>query len=91
VKELLERWRCRPIRNCPGRYIVDCPPGTTPQEIVGTGVRVTQHRVAAARDPVFVAACAQGGLISYLRADGTFLHTLNDEEGFRRKLGQLGI
>jgi len=32
-----------------------------------------------------------GGLISYKRRDGTFLHTLNTAEGFARKLADLGI
>ena len=30
-------------------------------------------------------------MISYKRDDGSFLHTLNTEEGFERKLKQLGI
>jgi hypothetical protein len=29
--------------------------------------------------------------ISYARPDGTFVHTLCDADGFRRKLVQLGI
>jgi hypothetical protein len=38
-----------------------------------------------------VALFEGGGLISYQRPDGTFLHTLNDEGGVRRKLEQLGL
>ena len=47
--------------------------------------------VAAARDPVHVAALDGGGLISYARPDGSWAHTLNTPEGFARKLAQLGI
>ena len=48
-------------------------------------------RVPAARDPVLVVEFEDGGLISYLREDGTLMHTLGTSEGFRRKLRQLGV
>jgi hypothetical protein len=35
--------------------------------------------------------CADGGLISYARSDGSFVHTLATPEGFARKLAALGI
>jgi len=47
--------------------------------------------VDAARDPVHVALLDGGGLISYRRADGHFVHTLNTPDGLARKLAQLGI
>ncbi len=46
---------------------------------------------AAATDPVIVVQLEGGGLISYARPDGSFVHTLNTSEGFTRKLVQLGI
>jgi hypothetical protein len=58
---------------------------------VSRHVQVTEHLVAAAKDPVIVAPLADGGLISYRKADGTYVHTLNSREGFERKLRQLGI
>ncbi len=92
VEELMARWRCRPICNCPGRYVIaDCPRHMPPGEVVGGRVPVLSYEVATARDRVFVAAFDQGGLISYQRGDGTFLHTLNEASGFRRKLRLLGI
>jgi len=51
----------------------------------------TIYRVQAARDPVLVVEFAGGGLITYLRGDGTLMHTLNTSEGFWRKLRQLGV
>jgi hypothetical protein len=51
----------------------------------------TIYRVHSARDPVLVVEFQGGGLISYLREDGTVMHTLNTSEGFRRKLHQLGV
>jgi hypothetical protein len=90
VEELLKRWKTRPIRNCPGRYvIVDCP--LPPNQILGPSVPVSSYSIATSRDPVFIAALPDGGLISYQQQDGTFLHTLNNPEGFRRKLEKLGF
>ena len=51
----------------------------------------TIYRVQTARDPVLVVEFENGGLISYLREDGTLMHTLNTLEGFHRKLRQLGV
>jgi hypothetical protein len=58
---------------------------------VAPDVAIEEHRVAGARDPVLVARFAEGGLISYRRADGTYVHTLNTRDGLERKLAQLGI
>jgi len=52
---------------------------------------VTEHAVAKARDRVVVTRLDGWGLISYARDDGTWLHTVNTPEGFRRKLADLGI
>ncbi len=92
VEGVMARWLCRPIRNCPGRYVLsNCPPHMPPEEIVGGQVPVAVFNAPGARDTVFVAAFDRGGLISYRRADGTFLHTVNEESGFRRKLALLGL
>jgi predicted methyltransferase len=49
------------------------------------------YRAQTARDPVLVVECKGGALISYLREDGTLVHTLNTSEGFHRKLRKLGV
>jgi hypothetical protein len=59
--------------------------------LLGQEARLAEFRVARARDIVLVARLTDGGLISYKRADGTYLHTLNTVSGFERKLMQLGI
>jgi hypothetical protein len=59
--------------------------------MVPADVQLAEHRVTAAKDPVIVASLDDGGLISYRKPDGTFVHTLNSREGFERKLQQLGI
>src|SRR5688572_12704373 len=92
VSDLASRWSWRPIPNCPGRFVLATGPSPLPPaEFVRTGVTVTEHLPPTARDPVVVARLDDGGLISYRRPDGTYLHTLNTREGFERKLRQLGI
>jgi hypothetical protein len=81
----------RPIRHCPGRHVADGPSGSTPLELAGPGGNVQVFLVERAPDPVHVVVLSDGGLISYRKADGRFLHTLNTAEGFERKLQQLGI
>ena len=90
--QLLAELDWRPIRNCPGRYMLR--PGRSdlnPSDILGQGCTVSEHRVRAAPDTVIVARLEGGGLISYRRDDGSHLHTLNTPEGLERKLLQLGI
>jgi hypothetical protein len=90
LDELKRRWSLRQIRNCPGRYIVaDCPPDMSPEQLLEGKVPVVPHPIPGARDLVLIAVFEGGGLISYKRPDGSFLHTLNDEAGLRRKLEQL--
>ncbi len=90
--ELWEKWDWRPIRNCPGRFVLrGAPADVTPAELVGSDIKVVEHKTSAAKDLVLVVALDKGGLISYKRPNGSFLHTLNTPEGFRRKLRQLYI
>jgi hypothetical protein len=90
--ELARKWELRPIRNCPGRFIIrTTDTELSPRELLGPEVEIQVFNVAAARDAVLVARVRGGGLISYRRADGSHLHTLNTDEGFERKLLDLGI
>jgi hypothetical protein len=89
---LFDRWEWRPIPNCPGRYALTAGPvATPPEDIVPGATGGSEHVSATARDPVIVTPFEDGGLISYRKADGMFLHTLNTREGLERKLRQLGI
>ena len=90
--ELSTTWQLRPIRNCPGRFIlhtgsIELPP----RDLLESEKEIPAFRVAAAKDTVLVARIEGGGLISYQRADGSYLHTLNTLAGFERKLRDLGI
>ena len=64
---------------------------TPPEEMVRDANGGSEHKCVTARDPVIITPCDDGGLISYRKAGGLFLHTLNTREGFERKLHQLGI
>ena len=82
----------RPIRNCPGRFVVHGSEARlSPRDLLGPAAEVHSYQVAGARDLVLVVRLDEGGLISYRRADGIYLHTLNTAEGFARKLRDLGI
>lgn len=90
--ELIETFGGEPIPHCPGRYVLRGA-GTTngPQVIVDSPEAVTEHTVSKARDTVVVTWLDDWGLISYRRVDGTWLHTANTPEAFRRKLADFGI
>jgi hypothetical protein len=91
-EKIKSRWPWRPIPNCPGRFLFSAgPTRIRPEDIVGSDTVMTQHYVPATKDQVVVARFADGGLISYAKPDGTFVHTLNSADGFARKLQQLGI
>jgi hypothetical protein len=90
---LMKSWAFKPIRNCPGRYVLAPSEfGGPPERLLGPGFGTREVRPKAARDTVVVTAFGDGGgLISYRRADGTHVHTLNTQEGFERKLRELGV
>ena len=89
---LFERWAWRPIPNCPGRYLLAAGPVAMPPGDIVPGVSGgSEHVIAATRDPVIVTPFDDGGLISYRKSEGLFLHTLNTREGLERKLRQLGL
>jgi hypothetical protein len=91
-EQVFESFVWRPIPRCPGRYVLKG--GVSDRaivDIVGQGALISEHHVSTARDLVVVAGIEDGGLISYRKASGKYLHTLNDPDGFARKLADLGI
>jgi hypothetical protein len=89
-EELMMARPWQPIRNCPGRYVLPLTT-ETPASVAGGDACLRGYRLATARDRVVVAHIIGGGIISYERPDGRYVHTLNTPEGFTRKLEQLGI
>ena len=91
-KEIWARWPWRPIRNCPGRFILPWTEQPISFEVLLDGSCIPQaFSSPAAKDPVLVVPLKDGGLISYRQPDGRLIHTLNTPEGFSRKLQQLEI
>jgi hypothetical protein len=92
VQALLDRWPWKPLRNCPGRFVlVTEDKFMSLTTLLEPGHYAQTFISAAANDPVIVVPLEDGGLISYARPDRSFVHTLNTSEGFARKLSQLGI
>lgn len=95
--QIRQRWRWTPIRGCPGRFVLTAPEqvesatALTPHDLAGADLALVEYVAAAAPDVVVVGRLDGGGLISYRRSNGRFVHTLNTTEGFARKLEQLGI
>ena len=90
--ELKSKWNWKPIHACPGRYILLGVNNTvSPEDLLNREVEISEFHVDKAKDIVMVAKLKDGGLISYKKSHGTYLHTLNTAEGFERKLSQLDI
>lgn len=92
VDELMQLHPWRAIGGCPGRHVLRGGPTVQgPAFLVGPGVELSTHRTPGAVDEVVVARLPDGGLISYRKPDGRYVHTLNTPLGLARKLAQLGI
>lgn len=92
IADLLRRFSWLPIPGCPGRFTLSPRrPELGIEELLGAPANVRRFEDTRARDAVIVVELEGGGVISYERADGTWLHTLNTPSGFRRKLRELGI
>jgi hypothetical protein len=92
VEQLRARWPWRPIRNCPGRFVLPRQEEPLSFEILlGRPCSPQAFSSPVAKDRVLVWSLQNGGLISYEQPDGHVIHTLNTPAGFTRKLGQLGI
>jgi len=86
------RYRNKPIRNCPGRFILHRDYDELPlHKILSLKSVISEFESSSAQDTVLVAAIEGGGMISYRKSESCHVHTLNTEEGFLRKLHDLGI
>ena len=88
---LLEKYDWKPIYGCPGRYILKSHNTVTPAQLAECAVPVAPVRSASVPDPVIIIKIEGGGIISYCKKRGQYLHTLADEDGFFRKLSMLGF
>jgi hypothetical protein len=90
--QMMSMWQWSEISNCPGRYTLDGGPTLLGiEDLVGFEVEIRTHVPPSIRDPVLLAVFPDFGIISYKRADGRLVHTLNTVSGLERKLRALGI
>jgi len=91
-EELLGSREWKPIHFCPGRYILaGGEQAVTPGDLLGYEAPVKEYDLPAVHDPVLVIPIENGGIISYRKVSGLYIHTLCDSDGFERKLKELGI
>jgi hypothetical protein len=87
--DLFDETTWKPIRGCPGRYVFRGESRALLEQLL-TGA--SEHTSSKARDKILVVIFDDGGgIISYARADGSIVHTLNTPAGMTRKLAQLEI
>jgi len=90
--QLMSMWSWDAIPNCAGRYkLSGVASSLLIQDFLGIDFDLHTYAVPTARDTVIVATLSNFGIISYKRADGLFVHTLNTASGLERKLLSLGI
>ncbi|MBN1413160.1 MAG: hypothetical protein JW969_20135 [Spirochaetales bacterium] len=63
----------------------------TPEELVDNQYKSNKYHSSNAMDPVLIIKLDEGGIISYKKDTGEYIHTLNTETGFLRKLHDLGF
>jgi hypothetical protein len=92
-EQAFDKWNWKEIRNCPGRFIFARGRSRlTCGEITGIEIKIYKFKSEQVVDEILVARVdTGGGLVSYVKEDCQFLHTLNNEDGFTRKLRQLEI
>jgi hypothetical protein len=80
-----------PIHNCPGRFRMIGGRSEIPVENLAESENpVVEFLTEIVPDKVLTMEFTDGGgIISYVKEDGTFIHTLNTKEGFERKLEHL--
>ena len=92
VAQLLREWSWEEMKTAPGRFQLVAPSPQPPmEELLGAEMEVRTVPSSAAGETIVLAEFEDGGLISYRRADGTWVHTLNTRSRYRRKLWELGI
>ena len=89
------------IRNCPGRYTVRrrrdlsrWPPERLLAAALGGNVppvSLWRHSSSTSDAIHAVRFAGGGGLLTYARGDGTFVHTFNTESGLLRKIAALRV
>lgn len=89
-RDIYIRFNWRPIRNCPGRYTLLKDSINRFNDFYKTLEDPVIYPPITGKDPVLVIPFEGGGLISYRHEDGFLVHTLNNRDGFVRKMEDIG-
>ena len=89
---LKDKYTWKEINNCPGRFVLKTTNKTISiEELLNEKPNINHAKSSKVPDEILIARFTDGGIITYKKNDGTFIHTLNTKEGFNRKLNDLGI
>jgi hypothetical protein len=89
---LKNKYLWKEIYGCPGRFILkNEDKKLTVEELLKEDLTVNSFKTEKTTDEVLIVRFKGGGLISYKKPDNTCTHTLNNEEGFIKKLKMLEI
>lgn len=86
-EEIFNKHQWEEIPNCPGRYVLEKSAKrklgiVTPVDFLEQKLSFQVFQSQVCRDTVHVTEFPSGGgIISYQRSNGTFLHTLNNSSG----------
>lgn len=94
--KLFNLYSWKEIRNCPGRYLLTKQDNqrlkvVAPNVILNNQVLIETFTSEICRDRIHIGTFSDGGLLSYEQSDGTFVHTLNNVSGLKRKMNHLNI
>ena len=93
---LFSLYSWKEIPHCPGRYLLikqdnERLETVSPTTVLSNQVPIEIFNSEVCRDRVHVGKFSDGGLLSYEKSDGRFVHTLNNLSGLTRKMTHLNI
>lgn len=93
---LFQLYPWKEIPHCPGRYVLrkksnEQLRSIPPNEFLNNQIRIEIFNSDVCPDRIHIGQFVDGGLLSYEKSDGTFVHTLNNISGLKRKMNHLCI
>lgn len=85
----LHPWR--EIPHCPGRYLLRKKANEQLKFVSPNEIAIEIFNSDVCPDRIHLGRFIDGGLLSYEKSDGTFVHTLNNPSGLQRKMTHLCI
>lgn len=97
LQRLWEVWIWSEIKNCPGRYVTKHNIHATnisPYDLLQSlNISCPIHEYQVENKDTIVIGIFEdgGGLLTYVKKDGRYVHTLNTRSGLLRKVTSLGL